>query len=581
MRLLLFTFWFSFFFIHAQVPKFDWIIAEGHRSTIGFFEVTTDVFSNTIAAINFEISPFDICNENYNLNTEYTDIQFLVKYDSHGQCVWKHQFSDNFTGVLDDRIFLSSDPLGNIIISSSFRGTIWLDPEHSIQSPDGVGEAFVAKLNNNGKLLWYRLLKNEKGSLGDIGAIGVTTDIESNIYLSSCHNIGHLLLDSIRIEYQSLVGSFKSTLFKFDADGNLKWHKKMESYGNIFRNVVINSFHQVILAGSFSGKELSVDQFVLRNRDTFRPDLTFDAVLLVLNPDGNVQYIKSIGGIETDYIEQLSIDNQGNIFIGGSSRSKEIEIFSKKIKSLPTSQDAINFLAKINLNYELEWLYEDHVLGMFGLNYILLNQKQDLWTAWQLNRDTIYLKGIPYVSPGNSSPDLLFIRFKNNGNIEQVFQLQGKGRENAGGYECGGLHPDGSLVISGTFTSDTLYFGDYALPTVARKQIGDQYTSSAFIARISPDGMVGAKDILIHNQGQFSILPNPARDQLFIKFDEECKAQGILEILNLSGTLVQSKHIAQGALEVKLDMLNMATGIYFCRFRDQIGNHFIEKFVVE
>ncbi|HQX45174.1 MAG: T9SS type A sorting domain-containing protein [Saprospiraceae bacterium] len=581
MRLLLFTFWFSFFFIHAQVPKFDWIIAEGHRSTIGFFEVTTDVFSNTIAAINFEIAPFDICNEKYNLNTEYTDVQFLVKYNSNGHCVWKHQLSDNLTGVLDSRIHLTSDPKGNILISSSFRGTIWLDPEHSIQSPDGVGEAFVAKLDSNGKLLWYKLLKNEMGKLGDVWVGGVTTDKSGFTYLISYHSFGHLLFDGIKIEYKSLVGSSKSTFFKLDPDGNLNWFKKFESYENFIEQVKINNDLQIVLAGSFTGVELIVDQLVLKNRDTISFNRTNDAVLMVIDKNGNLQFIKSIGGLETDYIEQMAIDNGGNIFIGGSSRSKEIEIFSKKIKSLPTSQYAINFLAKINPNYELEWLYEDHVLGMFGLNYIILNQKQELWTAWQLNRDTIYLKGMPYVSPGNSSPDLLFIRFNNNGNMEQVFQLQGKGRENAGGYECGGLHPDGGLVISGTFTSDTLYFGDYALPTVARKKVGDQYTSSAFIARISPDGMVGSKDLRNQESSLISIHPNPAQDLFQIQFDEDLRVDGRVEILTTTGTLMKSINIGKGSTSTTVDVRDWPAGVYFVRYRDIEGRSSVERVVVE
>lgn len=115
------------------------------------------------------------------------------------------------TGVLDSRIHLTSDPKGNILISSSFRGTIWLDPEHSIQSPDGVGEAFVAKLDSNGKLLWYKLLKNEMGKLGDVWVGGVTTDKSGFTYLISYHSFGHLLFDGIKIEYKSLVGSSKST----------------------------------------------------------------------------------------------------------------------------------------------------------------------------------------------------------------------------------------------------------------------------------------------------------------------------------------------------------------------------------
>ncbi|MBK7881792.1 MAG: T9SS type A sorting domain-containing protein [Saprospiraceae bacterium] len=581
MRFFIFTLLCSYSLIHAQIPKFDWIISEGHNSSIGSYGLTTDSFSNTIVAISYLISPIELCGNKYISNTENTYIEFLVKYNSKGQCIWQHKFIDNFTGVLDAGLFLSTDLQGNILIAGAHRGKVWLDSEHYIQSPDGIGEAFVAKLDPNGKLLWHRILKNEKGKLGNVSTIDVTNDSDGNVYLSSYHATDHLILDSLKIEYKSLKGYYKTTLFKFDPNGNLKWYKKMESYGSIFQKVAINSLEDVILVGSFRGKELIVDQFVLANRDTLTPDLTSEGVLLVLNRDGNVKYMKSIGGFATDFIDQLAIDDQGNIFIGGSSESKEIEIFSKMIKSLPTSQYAINFLAKINPIYELEWLYEDHVLGMFGLYYIILDQKQELWTAWELNRDTIYLKGLPYVSPGNSSPDLLFIRFNNNGNMEQVFQLQGKGRESSGCVDCTGLHPDGGIVIGGKFTSDTLYFGDYALPTVARKKIGDQYTSSAFIARISPDGMVGSKDVSKQESSLISIHPNPARDLIQIRFDDDLSADGIVEILTTTGTVMKSLIISEGSTSAIVDMHEWPAGVYFVRYRDNEGRSSVERVVVE
>ena len=581
MRFFIFTLCYSYSLIHAQITKFDWIISEGYNSSIGNIQLTTDLFSNTIVAFRYIISPIEQCGKKYISNTENTYIEFLVKYNSKGQCIWQHKFIDNFTGVLDAGLFLSTDLQGNILIAGAHRGKVWLDSEHYIQSPDGIGEAFVAKLDPNGKLLWHRILKNEKGKLGNVSTIDVTNDSDGNVYLSSYHATDHLILDSLKIEYKSLKGYYKTTLFKFDPNGNLKWYKKMESYGSIFQKVAINSLEDVILVGSFRGKELIVDQFVLANRDTLTPDLTSEGVLLVLNRDGNVKYMKSIGGFATDFIDQLAIDDQGNIFIGGSSESKEIEIFSKMIKSLPTSQYAINFLAKINPIYELEWLYEDHVLGMFGLYYIILDQKQELWTAWELNRDTIYLKGLPYVSPGNSSPDLLFIRFNNNGNMEQVFQLQGKGRESSGCVDCTGLHPDGGIVIGGKFTSDTLYFGDYALPTVARKKIGDQYTSSAFIARISPDGMVGSKDVSKQESSLISIHPNPARDLIQIRFDDDLSADGIVEILTTTGTVMKSLIISEGSTSAIVDMHEWPAGVYFVRYRDMEGRSSVERVVVE
>ncbi|HRG34568.1 MAG TPA: hypothetical protein PLN76_14925 [Saprospiraceae bacterium] len=211
MRFFIFTLLCSYSLIHAQIPKFDWIISEGHNSSIGSYGLTTDSFSNTIVAISYLISPIELCGNKYISNTENTYIEFLVKYNSKGQCIWQHKFIDNFTGVLDAGLFLSTDLQGNILIAGAHRGKVWLDSEHYIQSPDGIGEAFVAKLDPNGKLLWHRILKNEKGKLGNVLTIDVTNDSDGNVYLSSYHATDHLILDSLKIEYKSLKGFYKVT----------------------------------------------------------------------------------------------------------------------------------------------------------------------------------------------------------------------------------------------------------------------------------------------------------------------------------------------------------------------------------
>lgn len=175
--------------------------------------------------------------------------------------------------------------------------------------------------------------KNENGKFGNVSAIGVTCDLEGNTYLSTWHSNGHLILDSILIEYRSNEGGFKTSLLKLDTEGNLLWYKKFEANSSIFQNIKVNSLQQVVVAGSFYGRELWVDQSVLLNRDTFQPDITHDAVLLVLNENGNVEYLHSIGGLGTEYIYQLEIDKKNNIFLGGSTGSKEFEILSKRFSA--------------------------------------------------------------------------------------------------------------------------------------------------------------------------------------------------------------------------------------------------------
>ena len=584
MRIIIFVFLYLNSLLQAQIPKFDWIIAEGNMSNIGFYLVTTDVLGNTIASIEYTLSPFNLCNDLFNFNTEYTAVFFLIKYNSKGQCIWKHQLTDNLTGVIDLGLFLSTDRQGNILISGAHRGKVWLDSDHFIQSPDGVREAFVAKLDLNGKLLWHKIFKLENGKAGDVAVDGLQADQEGNIYLTSSHSLSRLFFEDLPIEYNSNWGGSKTTLFKLSPDGNLLWHKKFEAYFSSFQEIQINSKNQVVLAGSFSGSDLTVDSNVIENRNIAKPEESSDAVLTVLDQNGDVVYLQSIGGEGSDYLMTLEIDIEDNIYVGGTSfLSEEIEILSGRVKRLKANREWNNYLAKIKPNYELEWLFDDQqVFGHFGIYNILLNKNQDLWVSCKLEPDTFYFNNIPYFCSSNSSPDILYLRLDTKGEIRQVFHIHGKGRDYGNyGHWSGGLHSDGGLVISGTFTSDTLYFGNYALPTVARKQIGDQYTSSAFIARISPDGMVGSKDVSKQESSLISIHPNPARDLIQIQFDEELHADGHIEILTTTGTLMMFLHINKGSTSTNVDVRNWPAGIYLVRYRDMEGRSSVERMEVE
>ena len=122
---------------------------------------------------------------------------------------------------------------------------------------------------------------------------------------------------------------------------------------------------------------------------------------------------------------------------------------------------------------------------------------------------------------------------------------------------------------------------DYALPTVARKKVGDQYTSSAFIARISPDGMVGSKDLRNQESSLISIHPNPAQDLFQIQFDEDLRVDGRVEILTTTGTLMKSINIGKGSTSTTVDVRDWPAGVYFVRYRDIEGRSSVERVVVE
>ncbi|MEI7664260.1 MAG: T9SS type A sorting domain-containing protein, partial [Bacteroidota bacterium] len=65
------------------------------------------------------------------------------------------------------------------------------------------------------------------------------------------------------------------------------------------------------------------------------------------------------------------------------------------------------------------------------------------------------------------------------------------------------------------------------------------------------------------------IYPNPARDKVYIEFRNMNQAV-TLEIFNISGKLVSTKHISSGAamipaLSVETDITGLASGIWYIR----------------
>jgi hypothetical protein len=75
---------------------------------------------------------------------------FVVKLDSNGQYIWAKTFGS--TGN-DEGLGISVDNAGNIFVTGYFNNTIHFTPTDSLVS-FGSSDIFVAKLNNNGTLLF-------------------------------------------------------------------------------------------------------------------------------------------------------------------------------------------------------------------------------------------------------------------------------------------------------------------------------------------------------------------------------------------------------------------------------------------
>lgn len=78
-----------------------------------------------------------------------------------------------------------------------------------------------------------------------------------------------------------------------------------------------------------------------------------------------------------------------------------------------------------------------------------------------------------------------------------------------------------------------------------------------------------------------SIHPNPTRDIIQIHFDEDLGADGRVEILTSTGTLMKSLRIGKGSTSTTVVVRAWPAGVYFVRYRDTEGRSSVERVVVE
>jgi uncharacterized delta-60 repeat protein len=95
---------------------------------------------------------------------------WVAKYNSSGALVWKKQLG---TSINDTSYGVATDSKDNIYISGDTDGSL-------AGANQGSNDAWVAKYNSSGALVW----KKQLGSSGGETSYGVATDSNSNVYIS-------------------------------------------------------------------------------------------------------------------------------------------------------------------------------------------------------------------------------------------------------------------------------------------------------------------------------------------------------------------------------------------------------------
>lgn len=263
------------------------------------------------------------------------EIGFSAHYDPSYPLVIDPNLTWNtFLGGTDFFVVqgLATDSSGNLFITGFSSVRL---PGSSPLQPYAGGEydAFVAKLNAGGYLLWYTFL----GGPGYDYAKGITVDGSGNIYITGASN------KSWGFPVRAYTGGEDAFAAKLNADGALQWNTFL---GQSF----LDQGYGVAVAED--GGSLLVTG--ISNATWGKPVRDYsggwDAFAAKLNAyDGVLQWNTFLGGGGTDSGYGITVDGSGNIYITGSSRAD----WGSPLR--PHSGDFDAFVAKLNAGGALQW----------------------------------------------------------------------------------------------------------------------------------------------------------------------------------------------------------------------------------
>jgi len=221
---------------------------------------------------------------------------YLIKFNPSGTKQWTRLLG---TTAIDNGTSVAVDASENIYVAGFTSGNL------GGQTNSGGTDAFVAKYDSSGNLLWTRLLGNATLTY----SYAVTAATSGNVYISG--------MTRGSLGGQANAGIQDVFVAQYDSSGTLQWVRMAGStvfdycYG-----VAVDSSDNVYISGSSYGNfdgNLNTDQDGTAD--------TEDIFLIKYNSSGSKQWSVFHDGAGNDVVWGMAVDTGGNVYINGNTNA--------------------------------------------------------------------------------------------------------------------------------------------------------------------------------------------------------------------------------------------------------------------
>jgi hypothetical protein len=214
--------------------------------------------------------------------------------------LWAKQIGVSGKYKWDQAYALTTDSLGNIILSGSISGAVIFGNTTIDEGP------FIAKYDGNGNVLWAK----RTSTTGYTYVYSIATDIHDNIITAG------FFTGSITVAGQTFISRGSADIFvcKYDYNGNLIWARQSGgTKGDYGRSVAIDNLGNIIVVGDFIGTAIFGDSETI----TSRLDDESDVFVAKYNASGNLIWVTGTSHIWGSCPTCVTIDGSGDIIVTG------------------------------------------------------------------------------------------------------------------------------------------------------------------------------------------------------------------------------------------------------------------------
>lgn len=341
------------FFIakYSSTGTLSWAIGIGGNTNEQLNAMSIDTIGNVYVTGTFSgTTDFDPSPQVYNLTSTGSEI-FMAKYDLNGNFVWANKIGAGSFVSVSNAITL--DINCNFIVTGKFSGPVDFDPSAStlsISSFSGSIDAFLAKYNSNGNIIWAKKFGRVNTEIGN----SLVTDNNSNIFLTGTFT-GTSNLNPVSPGFTvSSTGADDIFISKFDALGNFLWGKVFGGTNSEIPNSITLDYNtNILLTGLYYGSG-DYDPSVAVN--TLPWVGSSDAFIAKYDSLGNYVWAKPIGGNYSESGKSVISDYSGNVYFTGFFQGTVDFDPSPGIANMVSiSQTKDIFITKFNSSGNYQW----------------------------------------------------------------------------------------------------------------------------------------------------------------------------------------------------------------------------------